>query len=91
MKNKKLDKYLMDICINHAKSPRIKRKKIDFNNDPNNYLITKYELINQILNQKINLICFDCRKKAPKYISINNAIFYAKIALQFTKKFFRKK
>ena len=91
MKNKKLDKNIMDICINHAKSPRIKRKKIDFNNDPNNFLITKYELINQILNQKMNLICFDCRKKAPKYISINNAIFLCQNCASIHKKIFPEK
>ena len=91
MKPKKLDKKIIDIYINHAKSPRIKRKKINFNNDTNNYLITKYELINHILNKKMNLICFDCRKKSPKYISINNAIFLCQNCAKIHKKIFPEK
>ena len=75
MKKKKLDKKIKTIYINHSKSPKIKRKTIELPKAPNNYLTTKYELINQIINHKMNLICFDCRKKTPKYISINNAIF----------------
>ena len=75
MKKKKLDKKIMTIYINHSNIPKIGRKKIDFPKEQNNYLTTKYELINQIFNHKMNLICFDCRKKTPKYISINNAIF----------------
>ena len=75
MKQKKLEKKIMTIYINKEKSPKVKRKNNIFPNDTSNYLITKYELISQILNQKMNLTCFDCRKKAPKYISINNSIF----------------
>ena len=65
----------MTIYLNTSKSPPIKNKKIEFKNKTNNYLIAKYELIHKILKQKMNLICFDCRKKTPKYISINNAVF----------------
>ena len=75
MKQKVIDKKIMTIYLNTSKSPPIKNKKIEFKNKTNNYLIAKYELIHKILNQKMNLICFDCRKKTPKYISINNAIF----------------
>ena len=75
MKQKKIDKKIMTIYLNNPKSPSIKSKKIEFKNKTNNYLIAKYELIHKILNQKMNLICFDCRKKTPKYISINNSIF----------------
>ena len=75
MKQKKIDKKIMTIYLNNPKSPPIKSKKIEFKNKTNNYLIAKYELIHKILNQKMNLICFDCRKKTPKYISINNSIF----------------
>ena len=60
-------------------------------NNTNNYLITKYELINHILNQKMNLICFDCRKKSPKYISINNAIFLCQNCAKIHKKIFPEK
>ena len=75
MKQKKLDKKIMTIYINGSVSPKIRKKKIDFSKDINNSYFKKYQLMNQILNQKMNLICFDCRKKIPKYISINNAIF----------------
>ena len=75
MKQKKIDKKIMTIYLNNSKSPSIKNKKIEYKNKTNNYLIAKYELIHKILNQNMNLICFDCRKKTPKYISINNAIF----------------
>ena len=75
MKQKKLDKKIMTIYINGSVSPKIRKKKIDFSKDLNNSYFKKYQLMNQILNQKMNLICFDCRKKIPKYISINNAIF----------------
>ena len=75
MKQKKLDKKIMTIYINNSVSPKIKKKKIEFPKGPNNSYLKKYQLINQILSQKLNLICFDCRKKIPKYISINNAIF----------------
>ena len=75
MKQKKFNNEIMTIYINKAKSPRTKAKIIKISKDPNDYLITKYELINQILNQNMNLTCFDCRKKTPKHISINNAIF----------------
>ena len=75
MKQKKLGKKIMTIYINGSVSPKIRKKKIDFSKDLNNSYFKKYQLMNQILNQKMNLICFDCRKKIPKYISINNAIF----------------
>ena len=75
MKQKVIDKKIMTIYLNTSKSPPIKNKKIEFKNKTNNYLIAKYELIHKILKQKMNLICFDCRKKTPKYISINNAVF----------------
>ena len=75
MKQKKLDKKIMTIYINNSVSPKIRKKKIDFSKDLNNSYFKKYQLMNQILNQKMNLTCFDCRKKIPKYISINNAIF----------------
>ena len=75
MKQKKLGKKIMTIYINGSVSPKIRKKKIDFSKDINNSYFKKYQLMNQILNQKMNLICFDCRKKIPKYISINNAIF----------------
>ena len=91
MKQKKLDKKIMSIYINNAKSPRIKNKKIEIKNMTNNYLITKYELINKILNQKMNLICFDCRKKSPKNISINNAIFLCQNCASNHKKNFSEK
>ena len=91
MKQKKLDKKIMSIYINNAKSPRIKNKKIEIKNMTNNYLITKYELINKILNQKMNLICFDCRKKSPKNISINNAIFLCQKCASNHKKNFSEK
>ena len=75
MKQKKSDKKIMTIYINGSVSPKIRKKKIDFSKDLDNSYFKKYQLMNQILNQKMNLICFDCRKKIPKYISINNAIF----------------
>ena len=75
MKQKKLGKKIMTIYINGSVSPKIRKKKIDFSKDLNNSYFKKYQLMNQILNEKMNLICFDCRKKIPKYISINNAIF----------------
>ena len=75
MKQKKLGKKIMTIYINGSVSPKIRKKKIDFSKDLNNSYFKKYQLMNQILNQKMNLICLDCRKKIPKYISINNAIF----------------
>ena len=40
-----------------------------------NYLNTRFELIKEISNEEMNKECFDCRKKDPKYISINNSIF----------------
>ena len=44
-------------------------------NIKSNYLNKRFELIKEISNKKMNNECFDCRKKEPKYISINNAIF----------------
>ena len=91
MKLKKLDKKIMTIYINNPKTPRIKNKKIEIKNITNDCLITKYELINKILNQKMNLICFDCRKKYPKNISINNAIFLCQNCASNHKKNFSEK
>ena len=91
MKLKKLDKKIMTIYINNPKTPRIKNKKIEMKNVTGDYLITKYELINKILNQKMNLICFDCRKKYPKNISINNAIFLCQNCASNHKKNFSEK
>ena len=91
MKQKKLDKKIMSVYINHAKTPRLKNMKIKIKDITNNYLITKYELINKILNQKMNLICFDCRKNSPKNISINNAIFLCQNCAANHKKNFSEK
>ena len=88
MKQNKLSKKIMTIYIEKHKSPKIKRKAIEAEKDTNNYLTTKFELINKILNQKMNLICFDCRKKTPKYISINNAIFLCSSCANIHKKNF---
>ena len=54
MKQNKLSKKIMTIYIGKHKSPKIKRKAIEAEKDTNNYLITKFELINKILNQKMN-------------------------------------
>ena len=91
MKQKKLDKKIMTIYINGSVSPKIRKKKIDFSKDINNSYFKKYQLMNQILNQKMNLICFDCRKKIPKYISINNAIFLCSNCALIHKKNFPEK
>ena len=91
MKQKKLGKKIMTIYINGSVSPKIRKKKIDFSKDLNNSYFKKYQLMNQILNQKMNLICFDCRKKIPKYISINNAIFLCSNCALIHKKNFPEK
>ena len=52
-----------------------------------NYLNTKFELIKEISNEEMNKECFDCRKKDPKYISINNAIFLCEDCAQIHKTF----
>ena len=91
MKQKKLGKKIMTIYINGSVSPKIRKKKIDFSKDINNSYFKKYQLMNQILNQKMNLICFDCRKKIPKYISINNAIFLCSNCALIHKKNFPEK
>ena len=68
-------------------------KKVKFlENDNNkekqkNYLNTKFELIKEISNENMNKECFDCRKKDPKYISINNAIFLCEDCAQIHKNF----
>ena len=51
------------------------------------YLNEKFELIKEILNEEMNQECFDCRKKNPKYISINNAIFLCEDCAQIHKTF----
>ena len=51
------------------------------------YLNTKFELIREISNEKMNKECFDCNKKNPKYISINNAIFLCEECAQLHKTF----
>ena len=50
-------------------------KEMEKNYLKSNYLNKRFELIKEISNKKMNNKCFDCRKKEPKYISINNAIF----------------
>ena len=40
-----------------------------------NYFNEKFEFIKEISNEEMNKFCFDCRKKDPKFISINNGIF----------------
>ena len=52
-----------------------------------NYLNTKFELIREISNEEMNKECFDCNKKNPKYISINNAIFLCEECAQLHKTF----
>ena len=52
-----------------------------------NYLNKKFELIREIENEKMNHECFDCRKKDPQYISINNAIFLCDDCAQIHKSF----
>ena len=52
-----------------------------------NYLNTKFELIREISNEEMNNECFDCNKKNPKYISINNAIFLCEECAQLHKTF----
>ena len=51
------------------------------------YLNTKFELIREISNEQMNKECFDCNKKNPKYISINNAIFLCEECAQLHKTF----
>ena len=51
------------------------------------YLNTKFELIREISNEEMNKECFDCNKKNPKYISINNAIFLCEECAQLHKTF----
>ena len=51
------------------------------------YLNTKFELIREISNEQMNHECFDCRKKEPQYISINNAIFLCEECAQIHKSF----
>ena len=86
MKSKSKGKKIISIDINPENKSNKKINEIEIRYDKNNYLITKYEYINQILNQNLNLICFDCRKKSPKYISINNAIFLCSNCALFHKK-----
>ena len=57
------------------KTPKTKDFWRNENIEQKNYLNTKFELIKEISNEEMNKECFDCRKKEPKYISINNSIF----------------
>ena len=52
-----------------------------------NYLKERFDLIKEISNQKMNNVCFDCRKVGPKYISINNAIFLCEECAQIHRTF----
>ena len=56
-------------------------------NIKSNYLNKRFELIKEISNKKMNNECFDCRKKEPKYISINNGIFLCLDCSQIHKSF----
>ena len=56
MKQKKLGKKIMTIYINGSVSPKIRKKKIDFSKDLNNSYFKKYQLMNQILNQKMKMM-----------------------------------
>ena len=51
------------------------------------YLNERFDLIKEISNQKMNNVCFDCRKAVPKYISINNAIFLCEECSQIHRTF----
>ena len=51
------------------------------------YFNTKFELIKEITKEEMNNECFDCRKKGPQYISINNAIFLCEECAQIHKSF----
>ena len=53
MKHNKLSKKIMSIYIGKHKSPKIKRKATEAEKDTNNYLTTKFELINKILNLQL--------------------------------------
>ena len=51
------------------------------------YFNKKFELIREIENEKMNHECFDCGKKDPQFISINNAIFLCEDCAQIHKSF----
>ena len=55
--------------------------------DQQDYLKTRFDLYQEISNQKMNNVCFDCRKAGPKYISINNAIFLCEECAQIHRTF----
>jgi len=61
-------------------------KKINHSNQQD-FLRTRYDLIQEISNQKMNNVCFDCRQVGPKYISINNAIFLCEECAQIHRTF----
>ena len=61
-------------------------KKVNIPNQQD-YMNKKFELIQEISNQKMNNECFDCRKQGPKYISINNAIFLCEDCAEIHKAF----
>ena len=65
-----------------------KRKNINENKEKEKtYFNEKFEFIREISNEEMNKLCFDCRKKDPKFISINNAIFLCEECAQIHKTF----
>ena len=72
--------------MNALQKGELYMKKVNIPNQQD-YMNTRFELIQEISNQKMNNECFDCRKEDPKYISINNAIFLCEECAEIHKTF----
>ena len=72
--------------MNALQKGELYMKKVNIPNQQD-YMNTRFELIQEISNQKMNNKCFDCRKEDPKYISINNAIFLCEDCAEIHKTF----
>ena len=53
-------------------------KKNQYNNKNNEYI----KMINSIVSDEINNVCFECGTNDPEYISINNGVFICKECVQ---------
>ena len=72
--------------MNALQKGELYMKKVNIPNQQD-YMNTRFELIQEISNQIMNNKCFDCRKEIPKYISINNAIFLCEDCAEIHKTF----